>query len=237
MKAFARLFAALDETNRTTEKVAAMVEYFASVPPADAAWTVYFLSGGRPKRLIPVRRLSAWAMEEAKVPEWLFDECYDAVGDLAETIAHLLPVTDATSSLPLNRWVTERLLPLATQREEEQREVVLASWRELHGTARFVWNKLMTGCVPGRRVAATGGARAGEVQRRGRGDAGPPAERPVDAVGGVVHGAGDGGHERCRPVAAVPVLPGVPARGRDRGAGGSVASGNWSGSGTGSGRS
>ena len=145
MKAFARLFAALDETNRTSEKVAAMVAYFAAVPPEDAAWTVYFLSGGRPKRLIPVRRLSAWAMEEAMVPEWLFDECYDAVGDLAETIAHLLPVTDATSPLPLNRWVTERLLPLATQREEEQREVVLASWRELHGTARFVWNKLMTG--------------------------------------------------------------------------------------------
>ena len=145
MKAFARLFAALDETNRTSEKVAAMVAYFESVPAADAAWTVYFLSGGRPKRLIPVRRLSAWAMEEADVPEWLFDECYDAVGDLAETIAHLLPVTDATSSLPLNRWVTERLLPLASQREEEQREVVLASWRELHGTARFVWNKLMTG--------------------------------------------------------------------------------------------
>lgn len=145
MKAFARLYAALDETNRTSEKVAAMVEYFGSVPPADAAWTVYFLSGGRPKRLIPVRRLSAWAMEVSGVPEWLFDECYAAVGDLAETIAHLLPVSDATSTLPLHRWVTERLLPLATQTEAEQRAVVLASWQELHGTARFVWNKLMTG--------------------------------------------------------------------------------------------
>jgi DNA ligase-1 len=145
VKAFARLFTALDETNRTSEKVAAMAAYFATVPPEDAAWAVYFLSGGRPKRLIPVRRLSAWAMEEAKVPEWLFDECYDAVGDLAETIAHLLPVREETSNEPLHRWVTERLLPLATQREEEQREVVLASWRELHGTARFVWNKLLTG--------------------------------------------------------------------------------------------
>src|SRR4029077_2854097 len=60
-------------------------------------------------------------------------------------IAHLLPVSEATSQLPLNRWVTERLLPLATQREEEQREVVLASWRELRGAGWFVWNKLMTG--------------------------------------------------------------------------------------------
>jgi DNA ligase-1 len=142
---FARLFAALDETNRTTEKVAAMAAYFASVPAADAAWAGYFLSGGRPKRLIPVRRLSAWAMEEAQVPEWLFDECYEAVGDLAETIAHLLPVSTATSPMPLNRWVTDRLLPLAMQREDTQRGVVLASWRELHGTTRFVWNKLLTG--------------------------------------------------------------------------------------------
>lgn len=145
MKAFARLFAELDETNRTTEKVAAMVRYFGAVPPADAAWATYFLSGGRPKRLIPVRRLSAWAMEEGGIPEWLFDECYEAVGDLAETIAHLLPVSDAQSALPLHRWVTERLLPLASQREEEQRAVVVASWHELHGTARFVWNKLLTG--------------------------------------------------------------------------------------------
>lgn len=145
MKAFARLFAELDETNRTSEKVAAMAGYFAAVPPADAAWAVYFLSGGRPKRLIPVRRLSTWAMAEAGIPEWLFDECYDAVGDLAETIAHLLPAAEAKSELPLHRWVTERLLPLAIQREEEQRTVVLASWRELHGTERFVWNKLLTG--------------------------------------------------------------------------------------------
>lgn len=145
MNRFARLYSALDETTRTTGKVAAMAEYFASAAPADAAWAVYFLSGGRPKRLIPVRRLSAWAMECAGIPEWLFDECYDAVGDLAETIALLLPPADRDSDTPLHRWVEERLLPLATQDEVTQRETILASWRELGGTARFVWNKLLTG--------------------------------------------------------------------------------------------
>ena len=50
MKRFAALFAALDETMRTNEKVDAMVSYFADAPAADAAWAVYFLSGGRPKR-------------------------------------------------------------------------------------------------------------------------------------------------------------------------------------------
>jgi len=94
VKRFAAAFAAIDETTRTNEKVDALVEYFRSAEPADAAWAVWFLSGGRPKRLIPVRRLAGWAMEAASVPEWLFGECYDAVGDLAEAVALLLPDAD-----------------------------------------------------------------------------------------------------------------------------------------------
>lgn len=145
MKRFARLFAALDETTRTGEKVTAMAEYFAGAAPADAAWAVYFLGGGRPKRLIPVRRLSAWAMERADVPEWLFGECYDAVGDLAETIALLLPEPARGTDEPLHHWVEQRILPLAKQTEAEQRDTILAAWEELGGTARFVLNKLLTG--------------------------------------------------------------------------------------------
>jgi DNA ligase-1 len=145
VKTFARLFAAIDETMRTNEKVDAMVEYFRSAEPADAAWAVWFLSGGRPKRLIPVRRLAAWAMEETRVPEWLFDECYDAVGDLAETMSLLLPDAESTTDVPLHRWIDERLLPLATKSEDEQRASIVRSWRELGGTERFIWNKLITG--------------------------------------------------------------------------------------------
>ena len=90
MKRFAQMFSEIDETTRTNEKVAAMTRYFRGADPADAAWAVHILSGGRPKRLIPVRRLAAWAMEVSGTPEWLFEECYAAVGDLAETIALLL---------------------------------------------------------------------------------------------------------------------------------------------------
>ena len=98
MKRFARLYSAIDGTTSTNAKVAAMAEYFRDAEPADAAWAIYFLSGGRPKRLIPVRRIAAWAMSEARVPEWLFDECYHSVGDLAETIALLLPSAEVGSS-------------------------------------------------------------------------------------------------------------------------------------------
>src|SRR4051812_39720029 len=145
VKRFARLFADLDETTKTNEKVDAMVRYFADADPADAAWAVHFLSGGRPKRLIAVRRLSAWAMELADVPEWLFEECYDSVGDLAETIALLLPEATSTTDRPLHEWIEQHLLPLSRQSEETQRESIRQAWRELGGMERFVWNKLITG--------------------------------------------------------------------------------------------
>jgi DNA ligase-1 len=145
VRKFARLFTAIDETMRTSEKVDAMAEYFASADPRDAAWAVYFLSGGRPKRLIPVRRLAQWSMEEAGIPDWLFEECYDAVGDLAETMSLLLPDSQEAEDIPLHRLIEERVLPLAKQSEEAQRAVIVESWRELAGAERFLWNKLITG--------------------------------------------------------------------------------------------
>jgi DNA ligase-1 len=145
VKRFARLYATLDETTKTNAKVAAMVDYFSVADAADAAWAVWFLSGNRPKRLIPVRRLAAWAMATADVPPWMFEECYAVVGDLAETITLLLPVEDTQTDLQLHEWIEARILPLATMTEEEQRETVTRAWRELGGVERFVFNKLITG--------------------------------------------------------------------------------------------
>jgi DNA ligase 1 len=145
MKRFAQLFSEIDETTRTNEKVSAMSRYFSEAAPVDAAWAVYFLMGLRPKRLVPVRRLAAWAMEESKVSDWLFEESYHAVGDLAETIALLLPQSGLSSEEPLHLWVEERLLPIGKVSEEEQRRIVIEAWRSLGGTERFVWNKLITG--------------------------------------------------------------------------------------------
>ena len=145
MRRFAALVAAIDETTRTSEKVDAMVDYFKDAQPADAAWAVHFLSGERPKRLIPVRRLAAWATEASDVPEWLFEQCYEAVGDLAETISLLLPEPTTPAELPLHVWIEEHLLPLGGMEEHEQRTAILSVWRSLAGHERFVWNKLITG--------------------------------------------------------------------------------------------
>jgi len=146
MRAFAELYAAIDETNKTTEKVAAMSRYFASADPADAAWAVHFLVGRRPKRLVQAGRMHGLAANLAGVPEWLFNECYDAVGDLAETIALMLPeaTTDAADH-SLAHWVTERLLPLGTLAEEPQVRALAQAWLDLDRPERFVFNKLITG--------------------------------------------------------------------------------------------
>jgi DNA ligase-1 len=145
MKLFADLYAALDETTKTGEKVAALARYFAAAPPADAAWAVYFLAGRKPPQAVPSRRLRQWAIEAAGVPEWLFDESYHAVGDVAETIALLLPPAGGSAPEPLHYWVEEVLLPLRRKPEAEQRETILHAWAVMDRRQRFVWNKLITG--------------------------------------------------------------------------------------------
>ncbi|MDX1614351.1 MAG: ATP-dependent DNA ligase [Candidatus Promineifilaceae bacterium] len=145
MRKFARLYAALDATTKTNEKIAAMVTYFQTAQAANAAWAVYFLSGRRPKRLIRARLLRLWAAEVADVPEWLLAECYGAVGDSAETAALLLPPATAASQQPLHRWIETRILPLRDMSEAEQQRAILAAWAELDDTERFLFNKLITG--------------------------------------------------------------------------------------------
>jgi DNA ligase 1 len=145
MKAFADLFAALDETNKTSEKVAALTRYFATAGSADAAWAVYFLVGRRPRQVVSPRLLASWAAEQSGIPDWLFEESYHAVGDIAETVALILPSPQQSSNLPLSHWIEERLLPLRGQSEDEQKHAVLQAWSELDQRQRFVWNKLITG--------------------------------------------------------------------------------------------
>jgi DNA ligase 1 len=145
MKLFSNLYTALDETNKTNQKIAAMVAYFHAAPAEDAAWAVYFLSGSKPRQIVPARALVDWAIAAAGLPAWLFSESYSAVGDIAETITLLLPETHQESEVPLHTWVEKRLLPLRGQPLEEQQAAVRQAWDELSTAQRFVYNKLITG--------------------------------------------------------------------------------------------
>lgn len=146
MKAFAELFAALDGTTSTNGKVAAMARYFEAVPADEAAWAFFLLSGRRMKRLIGPRKLAGWALEEAALPEWLMDECYAAVGDLAEVISLLVDQRDGTIERSLPEWVAA-LKGLRRLEEDEQRERVVGWWRALPPPERFLLSKLLTGAL------------------------------------------------------------------------------------------
>lgn len=145
MQRFAELYRQLDETTKTGRKIDVMRAYFQASAPADAAWAVYFLSGRTLKRLVLVRNLRRWCCEAGGVPEWLFDECVETVGDLAETIALLLPPPAAASDVPLSRWLSEVLHPLQRGEEAVQRELLIDAWSRLTPPERFVFNKLVTG--------------------------------------------------------------------------------------------
>ena len=145
MKSFAALFEAIDSSTSTRAKTAALAQYFTNAQPRDAAWAAWFLTGNRPRQAVPTRRMAAWAAEAAKLPLWLFEECYDAVGDLAETITLILPPPTAQGDEPLSVWVEERLIALRELGEIDQRERLESYWAQLEGTQRFVFNKLITG--------------------------------------------------------------------------------------------
>ena len=145
MKRFAQLYCELDSTNSTLARIAALERYLREAEPADAAWGVYFLVGNKPRQVVPSRRLYALAAEIADLPLWLMDECYEAVGDLAETVALVLPAASQESDDPLHVWVEQRLLPLASADDAERAAALQRAWRELDGYARLVWNKLITG--------------------------------------------------------------------------------------------
>ncbi|OWP67962.1 ATP-dependent DNA ligase [Pseudomonas sp. K2I15] len=145
MKAFAELYANLDATTSSNAKLAALQAYFLTAPAEDAAWAVYFLSGGRPRQLVPTRLLRDMATEAAGIEPWLFEESYQSVGDLAETISLLLPESPQTSDDGLAVWLEEKLLPLRGLPPEELAERLPALWAQLDQPSLMLCIKLITG--------------------------------------------------------------------------------------------
>ncbi|SFG28549.1 DNA ligase-1 [Duganella sp. CF458] len=145
MREFARLYAELDETTSTKRKLDALQAYFSKAAPENAAWAVYFLAGGKPRQAVPVKLLRQYATEYAALDEWLFDECYNAVGDLAETIAHILPAPKQQSDVGLAEWIEQRIAPLRGVEPDAVRAALLRYWDELETRERFLLVKLIGG--------------------------------------------------------------------------------------------
>ena len=145
MKLFTELYTELEQTNKTNEKVEALKFYFERADSRDAAWALYFLSGRKPRQIVPSKKLRDWAIEISEVPEWLYEESRDTVGDGSETIALLLPNNSSIDETPLHVLVEQRLIPLRGADETIQYEEVLTSWQRMNYSQRLVYNKLISG--------------------------------------------------------------------------------------------
>lgn len=124
--------------------MAALTRYLDEAPDDDKLWVVALFTHRRPKRPFNSTQFRTWARESAGMPGWLFDESYHIVGDLAETIALILPPPEHDSEKSLSDWL-HWLIDLRNKEEHTQREEVMHAWKSMPAEQRFVFNKLITG--------------------------------------------------------------------------------------------
>ena len=144
MKAFTKLFRAIDQTTKTNAKINALVDFFEHAEDADKVWAIALFSHRRPKRTVNTTLLREWSAEAGSLPLWLFEESYHIVGDLAETIALITPQPIETSDRSLSDWIA-LIMGLKDVEEHIKKEAILNAWQSLDQDERFLFNKLITG--------------------------------------------------------------------------------------------
>lgn len=144
MKRFTELIRQLEMSNKTNDKILALVNYFTEAHDLDKPYVVAMFTGKRPKRTISTASIKQWAIELSGIPEWLFSESYHSVGDLSETIALILPPPTKSSNLKLHEWINE-LAALNGKDEAFKKQFTINSWNSLEIPERFIFNKLISG--------------------------------------------------------------------------------------------
>ena len=147
MRLFAELVVKLGTSTKTNDKLETLTRYFVEAGDADKVWVIALFSGRRPKRTVNATQLSEWCMEMTGLPLWLFGECYHTVGDLAETIALLLPERvgiDEGDGESLSYYL-QKLMQLGKEEEAVRKSFILQCWVRMNKEERFVFNKLITG--------------------------------------------------------------------------------------------
>jgi len=144
LKRFTELIQQLEMSNKTNDKIAALVSYFSMADEKDKPYVIAMFTGKRPRRPVTTALIKEWAIELSDIPPWLFAESYHSVGDLSETIALVLPPARQTSDRKLHEWITD-LAQLNGQEDAVKKEFILQAWDSLDNQERFIFNKLISG--------------------------------------------------------------------------------------------
>jgi DNA ligase-1 len=144
MRRFTELIRQLEMSNKTNDKLAALVDYFTEADDLDKPYVIAMFTGKRPKRPVSTALIRQWAVELSGIPEWLFAESYHNVGDLSETIALVLPEAEHKTNRKLHEWIND-LSALNGRTDEEKKEFIVNAWNSLETPERFIFNKLISG--------------------------------------------------------------------------------------------
>jgi len=145
MRLFTELVNVLGSSTKTNDKLDALSHYFSLADGKDKVWVIAIFSGRRPKRAVNASLLQQWCIEMIQLPSWLFEESYHTVGDLAETIALLLPESNGEQLPQTLSWYIEKFIELQKQDEALRKQFITDSWIQMDKEERFVFNKLITG--------------------------------------------------------------------------------------------
>jgi DNA ligase-1 len=144
MKAFSKLYQKLERSKSASFLVEELLNFFAISSDEDKLWCIALFSQKRPKRIVKPLSLRLWVTDLARIPDWLFEESYNIVGDQAETAALLLPIAKQREEKSLSEWIQE-ILNYSTENKDLLKEWVLESWSLLDKDERLLFNKLITG--------------------------------------------------------------------------------------------
>lgn len=153
MRLFSELVVLLGTSTKTNDKLDALTRFFTAAADKDKVWVIALFSGRKPKRTVNATQLATWSLEMTKIPSWLFEESYHTVGDLAETIALLLPdpedpawtkhgIAHGDGSLA---GYLARLIEIGGEPDSIKKDFILQCWSHMNKDERFVFNKLITG--------------------------------------------------------------------------------------------
>jgi DNA ligase-1 len=142
---FSNLITQLGMTGSTSARIRLLSDYFNTAPEADKVWTIALFTGRRGKRSVSATLLRTWAAALGNIPDWLFQESYHEVGDLAETIALLVPPAAGEASDKNLSDYMQLLKSLEKADDDTKKSSITACWQGLSPDECFVFNKLITG--------------------------------------------------------------------------------------------
>ena len=145
MNKFSQLFNDLDESTKTNDRLDHLVKYLIESAPEDSIWVCWFLAGNRIKGAIKTSELRTFASERSGLPLWLLEECYDRVGDLAETISLLVSTESEGEIISLSELIGKFIEPMIGMNTEERRQNIFTVWDFLGEKDFLPFHKLLTG--------------------------------------------------------------------------------------------